>query len=142
MGSHWEDQGTAFCYGHFDESTNEAKLIARSETDLDNTILSTTIRSCDVYQRQQGRRFDLNRRATVSTDTGGRNPNRVDRTEWCRLCTQLPGGGRLCRSLEFHYGGSATHESNWQAWSIFCFTPRLTFECRGSWVRPNVRHWP
>ena len=54
VGSRWEDQGTAFCYGHFDESTNEAQLVARSEADLDNVILSTTIRSNDVYQRQQG----------------------------------------------------------------------------------------
>jgi hypothetical protein len=54
VGARWVDQGTAFCSGHFDESTNEAFLIARSEADYNNVILTTTIRSSDVYQRQQG----------------------------------------------------------------------------------------
>lgn len=53
MGQRWADQGTAFCSGHYDETTGEAALIARSETDFKNVILSTTIRPNDVYQRQQ-----------------------------------------------------------------------------------------
>ncbi|KAH9948743.1 component of IIS longevity pathway SMK-1-domain-containing protein [Amylocystis lapponica] len=51
VGSRWLDQGTAFCFGDFQD--NEALLIARAEADFNNVILSTTIRSNDVYQRQQ-----------------------------------------------------------------------------------------
>ncbi|KIK03157.1 hypothetical protein K443DRAFT_654891 [Laccaria amethystina LaAM-08-1] len=47
------DQGTAFCFGQFQEDTNEALLIARSERNYHDIILSTAIRSNDVYQRQQ-----------------------------------------------------------------------------------------
>ena len=47
------DQGTAFCFGQFSDE-NEALLIARSERNYDEIILTTTIRSNDVYQRQQG----------------------------------------------------------------------------------------
>ncbi|TFY82924.1 hypothetical protein EWM64_g1093 [Hericium alpestre] len=49
----WIDQGTAFCFGHYDESTSEALLIARAESNYNEVILQTTIRSSDVYQRQQ-----------------------------------------------------------------------------------------
>ncbi|KAL4076285.1 component of IIS longevity pathway SMK-1-domain-containing protein [Scleroderma citrinum] len=52
IGSRWVDQGTAYCFGQLDDS-NQAFLIARSEADLDRIILSTAIRSNDVYQRQQ-----------------------------------------------------------------------------------------
>ncbi|EMD40366.1 hypothetical protein CERSUDRAFT_110962 [Gelatoporia subvermispora B] len=51
IGSRWIDQGTAFCFG--DLQDNEALLIARAESDFNHVILSTTIRSNDVYQRQQ-----------------------------------------------------------------------------------------
>ncbi|GJE87442.1 hypothetical protein PsYK624_035250 [Phanerochaete sordida] len=51
IGARWVDQGTAFCFGDFHE--NEAFLIARSEADFNQVILTTTIRSSDVYQRQQ-----------------------------------------------------------------------------------------
>ncbi|OCH94520.1 DUF625-domain-containing protein [Obba rivulosa] len=51
IGSRWIDQGTAFCFG--DLQDNEALLIARAEVDFNHVILSTTIRSNDVYQRQQ-----------------------------------------------------------------------------------------
>jgi protein phosphatase 4 regulatory subunit 3 len=54
IGSRWVDQGTAFCFGQFQEETNEALLIARSEANYQEIILSTAIRSNDVYQRQQG----------------------------------------------------------------------------------------
>lgn len=54
IGSRWVDQGTAFCFGQFQEETNEALLIARSEVNYQEIILSTAIRSNDVYQRQQG----------------------------------------------------------------------------------------
>ena len=52
IGARWIDQGTAFCFG--DIHDNEAYLVARSENDYNQIILSTTIRSSDVYQRQQG----------------------------------------------------------------------------------------
>ncbi|KAI0355408.1 DUF625-domain-containing protein [Trametes cingulata] len=51
IGSRWVDQGTAFCFGDFQE--NEALLIARAEEDYNRIILTTTIRANDVYQRQQ-----------------------------------------------------------------------------------------
>lgn len=57
IGSRWVDQGTAFCFGQFNDETNEALLIARSESNYAEVILSTTIRSNDVYQRQQGARI-------------------------------------------------------------------------------------
>lgn len=52
IGSRWVDQGTAFCFGDFNDT--QALLIARAEADFNHVILSTTIRSNDVYQRQQG----------------------------------------------------------------------------------------
>lgn len=57
VGSRWADQGTAFCFGQFQEETGEALLIARSERDFNDVILRTVIRSNDVYQRQQGVSF-------------------------------------------------------------------------------------
>jgi protein phosphatase-4 regulatory subunit 3 len=54
VGSQWADQGTAFCYGQFDNENNQAFLIARSEANLEKLILSARIRTTDVYQRQQG----------------------------------------------------------------------------------------
>ncbi|KAI0638595.1 DUF625-domain-containing protein [Trametes polyzona] len=51
IGSRWVDQGTAFCFGDFQD--NEALLIARAEEDFNRIILTTTIRANDVYQRQQ-----------------------------------------------------------------------------------------
>ncbi|KAH6914786.1 nuclear protein [Coprinopsis sp. MPI-PUGE-AT-0042] len=53
VGTRWVDKGTAFCFGQFSEESNEALLIARSEKNYSEVILSTTIRSNDVYQRQQ-----------------------------------------------------------------------------------------
>ncbi|KAF8638593.1 hypothetical protein AX17_002134 [Amanita inopinata Kibby_2008] len=53
IGSRWVDQGTAFCFGQISEDTNEALLVARSERNYDDVILSTVIRADDVYQRQQ-----------------------------------------------------------------------------------------
>ncbi|KAF5322390.1 hypothetical protein D9619_000547 [Psilocybe cf. subviscida] len=53
IGSRWIDQGTAFCFGQFTEDSTEALLIARSERNYSDIILSTTIRGNDVYQRQQ-----------------------------------------------------------------------------------------
>ncbi|OBZ70243.1 hypothetical protein A0H81_09778 [Grifola frondosa] len=59
IGSRWEDQGTAFCYpvvhmpGDPEATVPIPMLIARAELDENQVILSTTIRSNDVYQRQQ-----------------------------------------------------------------------------------------
>ncbi|KAF8138310.1 component of IIS longevity pathway SMK-1-domain-containing protein [Boletus edulis] len=52
IGSRWVDQGTAYCAGQLDDA-NQAYLVARSELDFNKIILSTAIRSNDVYQRQQ-----------------------------------------------------------------------------------------
>jgi hypothetical protein len=54
VGSRWVDQGTAFCFGQFQEDTNEAFLVARAEMNYHNVILSTPIRTNDVYQQQAG----------------------------------------------------------------------------------------
>lgn len=54
VGQRWVDQGTAFCFGQFQEDSEHAHLIARSERNYSDIILSTPIRSTDVYQRQQG----------------------------------------------------------------------------------------
>ncbi|KAA1473470.1 DUF625-domain-containing protein [Dentipellis sp. KUC8613] len=53
INSRWIDQGTAFCFGHYDETTSEALLIARAEANYNEIILQTVIRASDVYQRQQ-----------------------------------------------------------------------------------------
>ncbi|KAJ3997780.1 component of IIS longevity pathway SMK-1-domain-containing protein [Lentinula boryana] len=53
VGSQWMDRGTAFCFGHTSEDGSEALLTARSEKNMEDIILSTTIRTTDVYQRQQ-----------------------------------------------------------------------------------------
>ncbi|KIK67617.1 hypothetical protein GYMLUDRAFT_36354 [Collybiopsis luxurians FD-317 M1] len=53
VGARWVDKGTAFCFGHLSEDSTEAFLTARSEKNVDDIILTTTIRTTDVYQRQQ-----------------------------------------------------------------------------------------
>ncbi|KAF5332031.1 hypothetical protein D9758_014583 [Tetrapyrgos nigripes] len=53
VGSRWVDQGTAFCMGHLSPDGSEALLTARSERNSEDIILSTTIRSSDIYNRQQ-----------------------------------------------------------------------------------------
>jgi hypothetical protein len=53
IGSNWQDQGTAFCMYHFDDTTQEPYLVARSEADFKKVVLQTTIRPNDSYQRQQ-----------------------------------------------------------------------------------------
>ncbi|KAJ7639366.1 component of IIS longevity pathway SMK-1-domain-containing protein [Roridomyces roridus] len=53
VGQRWVDQGTAFCFGQFHSDGEHALLIARSERNYSDIILSTPIRSTDVYQRQQ-----------------------------------------------------------------------------------------
>ncbi|KAF7352367.1 SMK-1 domain-containing protein [Mycena venus] len=53
VGQRWVDQGTAFCFGQFQDDSEQAHLIARSERNYSDIILSTPIRSTDVYQRQQ-----------------------------------------------------------------------------------------
>lgn len=52
IGARWVDQGTAFCFGDFHDG--EALLIARSEANYEQIILTTSIKPTDVYQRQQG----------------------------------------------------------------------------------------
>ena len=50
--SRWVDQGTALCFGQYEDG--EAALVAKAEANMSEIILKTTIRSSDVYQRQQG----------------------------------------------------------------------------------------
>ena len=50
VGSRWTDRGTAFCQGDFDQDTEEARLIARSE-DTQEILLNCVVRVSDVYQR-------------------------------------------------------------------------------------------
>ncbi|KAJ6610401.1 component of IIS longevity pathway SMK-1-domain-containing protein [Mycena sp. CBHHK59/15] len=45
VGQRWVDQGTAFCFGQFQEDSEHAHLIARSERNYADIILSTPIRS-------------------------------------------------------------------------------------------------
>ncbi|KAI9448098.1 component of IIS longevity pathway SMK-1-domain-containing protein [Lactarius indigo] len=49
--SRWVDQGTALCFGQYEDG--EAALVAKAEANMSEIILKTTIRSSDVYQRQQ-----------------------------------------------------------------------------------------
>lgn len=49
--SRWVDQGTALCFGQYEDG--EAALVAKAESNMSEIILKTTIRSSDVYQRQQ-----------------------------------------------------------------------------------------
>lgn len=65
INARWIDQGTAFCFGHYDENTGDALLVARAEASYSEVILQTAIRSSDVYQRQQGT-FFLHTPAEVS----------------------------------------------------------------------------
>ncbi|KAI9507010.1 DUF625-domain-containing protein [Russula earlei] len=51
INSRWVDQGTALCFGQYEDG--EAALIAKAEANMSEIILKTTIRSSDVYQRQQ-----------------------------------------------------------------------------------------
>ena len=52
INSRWVDQGTALCFGQYEDG--EAALVAKAEANMSDIILKTTIRSSDVYQRQQG----------------------------------------------------------------------------------------
>jgi len=52
INSRWIDQGTALCFGQYEDG--EAALVAKAEANMSEIILKTTIRSSDVYQRQQG----------------------------------------------------------------------------------------
>lgn len=51
INSRWVDQGTALCFGQYEDG--EAALVAKAEANMSEIILKTTIRSSDVYQRQQ-----------------------------------------------------------------------------------------
>lgn len=53
IGTRWVDQGTAFCLFTFNPETQEAFIVARSEANYEHLVLTTAIRSNDVYQRQQ-----------------------------------------------------------------------------------------
>ncbi|KIY46468.1 hypothetical protein FISHEDRAFT_47252, partial [Fistulina hepatica ATCC 64428] len=52
IGSSWVDKGTGFCFGEVQDN-DEPRVLARAERDYDEVILTTTICSNDVYQRQQ-----------------------------------------------------------------------------------------
>jgi hypothetical protein len=92
INSRWVDQGTALCFGQYEDG--EAALVAKAEANMSEIILKTTIRSSDVYQRQQG----LSAHSTgpvlingILTNFVFRYPHCLDRAGWCRLCAQLSG---------------------------------------------------
>lgn len=108
IGARWVDQGTAFCFGDFHDG--EALLIARSESNYDQIILTTSIKPTDVYQRQQGfyNSFSWfsNRQVTILYS---RHAYRMDGAGWSRLRTQLSGPRGLCRGVEFYPGGAEAY---------------------------------
>jgi hypothetical protein len=104
IGSQWADQGTAFCYGQFENETNQAFLIARSEVHFDKLILTTRIRTTDVYQRQQGPFcIRIYKDLLIPTHATTRYIDCLDGTGRCRLRLELPGRRRVCRGVEFHH---------------------------------------
>lgn len=82
VGSRWVDQGTAYCAGQLDDA-NQAYLVARSELDFNKVILSTAIRSNDVYQRQQGVHpcICVEQPMLAHTHTTYREPDSMDGTQ-------------------------------------------------------------
>jgi len=92
INSRWVDQGTALCFGQYEDG--EAALVAKAETNMSEIILKTTIRSSDVYQRQQGlcaQSIGPVEISVIFTEFVSRYPHCLDRAGWRRLCAQLSG---------------------------------------------------
>ena len=110
VGSRWVDQGTAYCAGQLDDA-NQAYLVARSELDFNKVILSTAIRSNDVYQRQQGMHISPCVFVEQSNaHTTHRKPDSMDGAQWGGLRIEFPGRRGMRGGVELHYRGPASFE--------------------------------
>ncbi|KAG8698285.1 Platinum sensitivity protein [Ceratobasidium sp. 394] len=69
-GSCWNDRGTGMCSADYDESTEKAVIIVKSEF-TEGELLRCEIRAQDVYQRQQGEQGDLGQTLIVWTEPDG-----------------------------------------------------------------------
>ncbi|KAG8763801.1 Platinum sensitivity protein [Ceratobasidium sp. 428] len=69
-GSSWNDRGTGMCSADYDESTEKAVIIVKSEF-TEGELLRCEIRAQDVYQRQQGEQGDLGQTLIVWTEPDG-----------------------------------------------------------------------
>lgn len=113
VGSRWVDQGTAYCAGQLDDA-NQAYLVARSELDFNKVILSTAIRSNDVYQRQQGvctpPCICVEQSVLSRIYATYREPDSMDGTQRSRLRLELPGRGGMRGGMELHHRGPTSLE--------------------------------
>ncbi|KAG8763581.1 Platinum sensitivity protein [Ceratobasidium sp. 423] len=69
-GACWNDRGTGMCSADYDEATEKAVIIVKSEF-TDTELLRCEIQSQDVYQRQQGEQGDLGQTLIVWTEPNG-----------------------------------------------------------------------
>ncbi|CAE6455844.1 unnamed protein product [Rhizoctonia solani] len=69
-GACWNDRGTGMCSADYDETTEKAVIIVKSEF-TDSELLRCEIQSQDVYQRQQGEQGDLGQTLIVWTEPNG-----------------------------------------------------------------------
>ncbi|KDN50881.1 hypothetical protein RSAG8_00508, partial [Rhizoctonia solani AG-8 WAC10335] len=69
-GACWNDRGTGMCSADYDESTEKAVIIVKSEF-TDSELLRCEIQAQDVYQRQQGEQGDLGQTLIVWTEPNG-----------------------------------------------------------------------
>ncbi|KAF8759834.1 hypothetical protein RHS01_01941 [Rhizoctonia solani] len=82
-GACWNDRGTGMCSADYDDTTEKAVILVKSEfTDVE--LLRCEIQAQDVYQRQQGEQGDLGQTLIVWTE-----PNGTD------FASQLPRPRRL-----------------------------------------------
>ncbi|EUC57696.1 component of IIS longevity pathway SMK-1 protein, partial [Rhizoctonia solani AG-3 Rhs1AP] len=69
-GACWNDRGTGMCSADYDEPTEKAVIIVKSEF-TDAELLRCEIQAQDVYQRQQGEQGDLGQTLIVWTEPNG-----------------------------------------------------------------------
>ncbi|CEL59479.1 putative protein C216,01c OS=Schizosaccharomyces pombe (strain 972 / ATCC 24843) GN=SPBC216.01c PE=2 SV=3 [Rhizoctonia solani AG-1 IB] len=69
-GACWNDRGTGMCSADYDETTEKAVIIVKSEF-TDAELLRCEIQAQDVYQRQQGEQGDLGQTLIVWTEPNG-----------------------------------------------------------------------
>ncbi|KAJ1308580.1 hypothetical protein OPQ81_004279 [Rhizoctonia solani] len=69
-GACWNDRGTGMCSADYDEATEKAVIIVKSEF-TDAELLRCEIQVQDVYQRQQGEQGDLGQTLIVWTEPDG-----------------------------------------------------------------------
>ncbi|CAE6425554.1 unnamed protein product [Rhizoctonia solani] len=69
-GACWNDRGTGMCSADYDEKTEKAVIIVKSEF-TDAELLRCEIQAQDVYQRQQGEQGDLGQTLIVWTEPNG-----------------------------------------------------------------------